>query len=123
MSDLTNSYFTLTTLDDIAVATFDRPHLSDEDNVEQLGYDLMALVDKQQFRKVVLVLGGVEYVNSSVLGKFITLHRKLGRLEGRLVLCSIHGTLREILEASRLLTYFTTTASVDDAIASFTAVS
>lgn len=109
------TYFTLTADDETVVASFHRTQLTDEDNVEQLGQDLFALVEKDNHRRVILNLSMVRFVTSAVLGKWITLHRKLVRSDGVLVLCNLQDGVREILEASRLLTYFQTAATLDEA--------
>jgi len=109
------SYFTLTTDDDCVVVSFHRTQFTDEDNLERLGEELFALVEQQQYRRVILNLALVRYVTSSVLGKWISLHRKLVRHDGRLILCQTQPEVREILEASRLLTYFHTADTVDAA--------
>ncbi len=106
------SYFDLEVDNEIAVATFRKEQFTEEDNLEQFGIELFALVDHYQFRKVILNLAKVQFVTSSVLGKLITLHRKLGRNEGRLVLCDIHGDLKNVLNTSKLLTYFSTARDV-----------
>jgi anti-sigma B factor antagonist len=114
-SDYSPAHFTLTTDGDTAVATFHRVRLTDEDNIEQLGQELFAIVDKLGFRKVILNLVSVQYATSAALGKWITLHRKLSRGGGTLVLCQMQDTLRSVLEASRLLTYFRTSEDMDGA--------
>lgn len=115
MTDITDyepSYFDLEVDNEIAVASFHKDQFTEEDNLEQFGNELFALVDHYQFRKVILNLSPVQYVTSSVLGKLITLHRKLGRNEGQLVLCEIHDDLGNVLSTSKLMTYFTTAKDV-----------
>ncbi|MCA9027574.1 MAG: STAS domain-containing protein [Planctomycetaceae bacterium] len=122
MTDFTNyepSYFDLEVDNEIAVASFHKNQLTEEDNLEQLGNELFSLVDQYQFRKIVLNLAPVQYVTSSVLGKLITLHRKLGRNEGQLILCDIHDDLKNVLTTSKLMTYFTTAKDVPAAKAAF----
>lgn len=96
----------------IAVAKFHYEQLTEEDNLEQLGQELFALVEQFQYFKIIADLTPLKYVTSSVLGKFITLHRKLVRNEGQLILCNIHPELREVLDTSRLLTYFNSAPDV-----------
>jgi len=112
ITDYEPSYFDLEVDNEIAVASFHKDQFTEEDNLEQFGNELFALVDQYQFRKVVLNLAPVQYVTSSVLGKLITLHRKLGRNEGHLVLCEIHEDLENVLTTSKLMTYFTTAKDV-----------
>ena len=122
MTDFTNyepSYFDLEVDNEIAVASFHKNQLTEEDNLEQLGNELFSLVDQYQFRKIVLNLAPVQYVTSSVLGKLITLHGKLGRNEGQLILCDIHDDLKNVLTTSKLMTYFTTAKDVPAAKAAF----
>ncbi|MFG0332182.1 MAG: STAS domain-containing protein [Maioricimonas sp. JB049] len=113
------TYFRCEVHDDVAVADFTAARITEEDNVELLGQDLFALVEKMNFRKVIVGLQAVEYVTSSVVGKLITLHRKLVRNEGVLIIYGIHGTLHDILDASQLTRYFNT---VDDRNDAFNAV-
>lgn len=107
--------FTCTADRETAVVTFHRDQITDEDNIERIGERLFALVEQDGHRAVILNLSMVRYVTSSVLGKWITLHRKLSRLNGQLVLCHLQADLHEILDTSRLLTYFQSAETVDDA--------
>ena len=109
------TFFTLIAEGDLAVATYHRPVLGDEDNIEQMGQELFSLVEQQGFKRVILNLSMVQYLSSATIGKWITMHRKLARMQGSLVLCEIQSSIRDILETSRLLTYFNTAESVDDA--------
>ena len=109
------SCFTCTTDDESVVVTYHRNQLTDEDNIERMGEDLFALVEQEGRRAVILNLSLVRFVTSSVLGKWITLHRKLARQGGTLVLCHLQHDLHEILDESRLLTYFQWTKTIDDA--------
>lgn len=101
-------YFNVESHGDAVVVRFNVPQLTEDLNVEQLGHDLFALVENFDHRQVVLRLSGVDYLTSSVLGKFITLHRKLHRLQGRLVVCELTPGVREVMRMSRLLDYFHT---------------
>jgi anti-sigma B factor antagonist len=100
---------------DILIVTFHRPQLTDEDNLEQMGEELFRFVEKDQHRRIVLNLAMVTFVTSSVLGKWISLHRKIARNSGAMVLCDLQPNVREILDASRLLTYFNSADTIDDA--------
>ena len=122
MTDITEfdpSYFDLEIDNGIVVVKFQKEQFTEEDNLEQFGIELYWLVDQYQFRKVVLSLAPVQYVTSSVLGKLITLHRKLGRNEGQLVLCDIHKNLENVLTTSKLMTYFTTAKDMSAAKSAF----
>lgn len=117
LSDQPNSYFTLEEHGDVLVVRFKSRLLNDEENIEQLGQALFALVEQSNWLKLVLDLSKVDYLTSSVLGKLITLHRKLHRSQGKMVLIGLTEGVDAILRTSKLLTYFAIAENRDAAIA------
>lgn len=117
LSQFTPLYFELEEAQNVTIARFVVPRLTDEENIEQLGHELFALVEQFDRRKIVLNMMAVQYVTSSVLGKLITLHRKLHRNDGALVLCSMLPPVLDVMRTSRLLDYFTVAADCPEAIA------
>ncbi len=114
--DFQPSFFSVRVIGDAVVAELDRSQIGDDENIEELGRELFALVDQYDFRHVVLDLHRLQYATSSVLGKMISLHRHLHRLGGRLVLCALTPPLEEILGRSQLLGYFHIAEDVDSAV-------
>lgn len=112
-----NSYITLSEHGDVLVVSFKMRLLNDEENIEQLGQELFSLVEQANWLKLVLDLTNVEYLTSSVLGKLITLHRKLHRCQGKMVLFGLSDGVDAILRTSKLLTYFAVAENRDAAIA------
>ena len=110
-------YFTLDERDGVTVVAFTSSHLTDEENIEQLGHEMFALVEQFNCRRVVVSLAPVEFLTSSVLGKLITLHRRLHRQNGRLAICDIRPPVADVLHTSRLISYFSTCLDVDSAVA------
>jgi anti-sigma B factor antagonist len=119
LSEFRSRYFTSTQQADVVVVTFNVSHINDEENIEELGHDLFALTEQYGFRKVILDMREVEYITSSVVGKMITMHRKLHRSEGQLVLCQLTSGVNEVLSASRLLNYFTHRETLEQALEQF----
>lgn len=111
------SYITLEEHGDVLVVSFKTRVLNDEENIEQLGQELFSLVEQANWLKLVLDLTNVEYLTSSVLGKLITLHRKLHRCQGKMVLFGLSEGVDAILRTSKLLTYFAVAENRDAAIA------
>lgn len=107
LADFRPRYLTATEHDGIVVVRLGASHINDEENIEELGHELFLLTDQFGFQKIVLNLSGVEYITSSVVGKMITLHRKLHRNRGKMVISDLTPGVRDVLDASRLLTYFT----------------
>lgn len=103
---------------DVVVVKLTRATLNDEENIEQLGHEMFAIVDQYDRDRVVLDLAGVEYMTSSAIGKIIALHRRLQRGKGQLVLCNLGDTVRETFTTASLLRYFQVAEDVDSAVAS-----
>jgi anti-sigma B factor antagonist len=101
------SHITTQEQGDVLIVRFRSRLLNDEENIEQLGQELFSLVEQFHWLKVVLDMSNVDYLTSSVIGKLITLHRKLHRCRGRLVLFGLSEGVDAILSTSRLLSYFT----------------
>jgi anti-sigma B factor antagonist len=116
LSDFHPRHFEVAEKDGQVVVTFLVSHINDEENIEELGHEVFALVDQFGFRKVALSMGNVEYITSSVVGKIITMHRKLHRLDGQLIICDLTPGVREILSASRLLSYFSVAETTAEAL-------
>jgi anti-anti-sigma factor len=52
--------------------------------------------------EVAVDLSGVGFAGSAALGNFVALHRAARQRGGRLVLCNVDPTVREVLRASKL---------------------
>ena len=110
------TYIALREQDDLLIVTFTISYLDDEENIEQLGHELFALVEQFGCRKLIVSLADVEFVTSSVLGKLITLHRKLHRNQGKLAICGLREGVASVMRTSKLMDYFTVTETVDEAV-------
>ncbi|NQV23233.1 MAG: STAS domain-containing protein [Rhodopirellula sp.] len=117
LADFQPRYFKVTEHGDIVVVRFGVSHINDEENIEELGHEMFLLTEQFGFQKIVLNMSGVEYITSSVVGKMITLHRKLHRNRGKMVVSDLTPGVRDVQDASRLLTYFTHCDTEEDAIA------
>jgi anti-sigma B factor antagonist len=107
ISDFQSPFLLLESRDETIVATVTRPSLSEEENIDIWGKDLLDLVDQYGCKQIVVSLENVTYITSAALGKLITLHRKLHRKDGRLVVCGILAGVDDVLQTSRLNDYFT----------------
>lgn len=65
---------------------------------------------------LVLDFGGVTYLASSGLRMLLLVVRQVNKLEGGLVLCTLTGTMRDTLEVTGFLPYFTVVATPDEAV-------
>ncbi|MFK7822464.1 MAG: STAS domain-containing protein [Planctomycetaceae bacterium] len=102
---------------DITVVKVAQEKLSEEQNLEEFGEQLFAYVEQYDCNQIALDCSQVVYASSSAIGKLITLHRKLKRVEGSLVVCGLQTSFTEILQTARLHSYFTIVDTVADAVA------
>ena len=112
-----SSFFTVVQEGDVYVVSIIKDQLTDVDNLEQFGQDFNLLIEMHEMTKIVVRLTRVKYMTSMAIGKLITLHRKLQRMKGKLVLCELMPDVAATLEAAKLLTYFTTTPDLASALA------
>lgn len=74
---------------------------------------------QQGYRRIVIDLGGVSYVDSGGLGQLVQVFATTARHGGTLKLLNVAKRLRDLLVVTRLLTVFDTFESEDEAVASF----
>ncbi|MBI3864790.1 MAG: STAS domain-containing protein [Planctomycetia bacterium] len=91
--------------------------LTEDVNLEQFGHELFALVEQFGCRRMVVDLNEVRVVTSAGLGKMITLHRKMHRLNGSVVFCDVQPAVEDVLRTSRLITYLTVAPNREAALA------
>ena len=92
---------------DITVVNFLDKKILDDQNIQLIGEQLMNLVDELGRSKILLNFGNVEFLSSAALGKLIVLNRKLGEVNGKLVLCNIDPQIYEVFEITKLNKVFT----------------
>ena len=83
------------------IATFVAQRL-DESNAESIARMLFDLVDRLGRHKLRLDLGAVEYLTSVVLGKLISLNKKVRAVGGELCLFNVRPQVYEIFEVTHL---------------------
>ncbi len=87
---------------DVTVVTFLQPRLLDAININEVGAELMDLVEKQKCSKIVLDFSNVEYLSSGVLGKLIALYKRARENQGTVALCGICDSILDIFKITRL---------------------
>ena len=87
---------------DVGIVRFLTSQVLDEMNVQQLGEELRQIVDKQYLVKVVINFERVKFLSSAVLGKLISLHKRLAKEKGRLALCCINKDVMQVFKITRL---------------------
>ena len=88
---------------DVTVVHFTGCNVSlDEETLDRIHDQLLALADEPGESDLLLDFGNVEYLSSAALGKFITLNKKVNAAQGKLVLCNIDPQIYEVFEITKL---------------------
>ncbi|MFW6158396.1 MAG: STAS domain-containing protein [Planctomycetota bacterium] len=103
----------------VTVVHFADTKVIDQRNINQIGAELDEMVDDGGVRKMLINMENVRYLSSAVLGKLISLHKKLLTNSGQLRLCSIAAPIFEVFEITRLDRVFNIHESEDEALAAF----
>ena len=102
--------------DDIGIVDFTTSRILDQSNVQQLGEEFDQLLDEHNLTKIVLDFEKVNYMSSAVMGKLITLHKKVANVGGQLRLCHISDSIFEIFEIMRFDKIFNISKTQEEAV-------
>jgi anti-anti-sigma factor len=107
------------TIGDVTVVEFLERLIWEMVQVEEIGDELTALVEKKGCRRVILDFTGVEMISSSTLGVLIRLKHSLDETQGRLVIAGLREELMRIFKITRLEQQFEFSADREAALALF----
>jgi anti-sigma B factor antagonist len=82
-------------------------------------YKLKELVMKMLEKKVekyVINMENVEYIDSSGIGALIYICSTIKKMNLRLLICNVHGSVKKVIELTKLMGYFPIAGTVDDAL-------
>lgn len=108
----------VSTVDGITVVTFVQARILSEKDVQVLGDELWALVDRDGCRLLVLDWKKIEFCSSAVIGKIVRLDKKVKDKNGKLRLCCMKPEIREVFQITRLDQVFEIKDTREEALAS-----
>jgi anti-anti-sigma factor len=68
-------------------------------------------------RRIVVDLGGVDYISSAGLNVLFSLAKQMHEIGGALALCALGSQVRRVFELAGYMPHFTVTATRDEAVA------
>lgn len=98
----------------VTLIRFNERRLLDEVIIREVGKELSNLAEADE-AKLVLVFESIEYLASAMLGKLISLQRKIKQVNGALALCQVPSPTMEVFRLSNLENYFAIYPTADDA--------
>jgi len=82
-------------------------------------YKLKELVMKMLEKKVerfIINLENVDYIDSSGIGALIYICSTIKKMSLKLVITNIHGSVKKVIELTKLMGYFPITPTIDEAL-------
>lgn len=104
---------------EVALAKLTRRELLEDETIEAVGEQMFLLVDNMGCRKLVLSLAATRRMSSLMLGKIMSVHKKMKAAGGRLALCGIDPDVYRIFETLRLPQLLTIYKDEQEALQSF----
>ncbi|MEM1305332.1 MAG: STAS domain-containing protein, partial [Planctomycetota bacterium] len=101
----------------VTVVTFADSKIIDEEEIQELGGELYALVEKDGLKKLVLNFSNVEFLSSAALGKLISFEKKVRNNKAQLVLTNIRPEIYEVFAITKLTKLFQIKDDEADALA------
>lgn len=104
---------------DVTVVHFRDQKIIEDLGIQELGQELVHLVETDKRQKLVLNFSSVDFLSSAALGKLITLDKKVKAQGGLLKLCNIRPEIYEVFTITRLDRLFDIKDDEADALAAF----
>jgi anti-anti-sigma factor len=101
---------------EVTVVRLKTPKLLDEDTIQAVFDPIYSLVSDMGRNNLVLNLAAFDHLPSMALGKLVMLNRKVQAGNGRLALCQLSPTVKEILETIHLGELFNIYATEQEAL-------
>src|SRR5215510_10243485 len=86
----------------MSLSSYTKAGILDETKLEELGRELMELLNKTTEERVILDFRNVKFMSSSMLGKLVQTHKKCGEFKVKLKLCSIDPEIRQVFKITKL---------------------
>jgi anti-sigma B factor antagonist len=78
--------------------------------------DSLQSVAEQKKNQLIINLEKVTYLNSTALGVLISAHANFVKRDGRVILCNVSSSIKNIFVITKLTLVFTITETLDEAI-------
>ncbi|MGA2546875.1 MAG: anti-sigma factor antagonist [Rectinemataceae bacterium] len=106
---------------DLNIRKSDRNYIIDVNGEMDLynSYKLKELVMKMLEKKVerfIINLENVDYIDSSGIGALISICSTIRKMDLKLFITNIHGSVKKVIELTKLMGYFPITPTIDDAL-------
>ncbi len=81
--------------------------------------DLVSKMVEKDVRKIVINLDAVSYIDSSGVGALIYICSIIKKLNLQLAMTNIHGSVKKVIDLTKLTDYFPITGTIEEALSLF----
>jgi anti-sigma B factor antagonist len=111
------THFTVNKIEKFSVIEFRLSSLMDPIILDEIGKELVRLVEEEDRRHIIMDFEKIEYVSSQAIGILLNMHKKLKALpHSMLVLCAVPPKIMELLKITRLDRVLTIKATQKEAV-------
>jgi len=104
--------------DGVLVVQFARPKILSDAIIQQIGCELLELVDKAD-GKILVNLQDVIFMSSSMIGRIVLFRKRCKGSGTEIKFCNVHPKVMEVFEITRLNKVFDIHDALDDALDAF----
>ncbi|MEQ8789172.1 MAG: STAS domain-containing protein [Pirellulaceae bacterium] len=104
---------------EVTVVRFVDRKILDAANIQELGEELFALVERESRKSLLLNFSSVEFLSSAALNKLIVLDKKVKAAGGVLKFCDLRPEIYDVFVITRLNQLFDIKPNEADALAAF----
>jgi anti-anti-sigma factor len=112
-------WMTVEAVGDVTIVRITLAEIADEKVAQQIGQQLLDLVETQGRRQLILNFAQVRMMTSTMLAKLLQLRKKMDAAGGRVALCETNPELHEVLDALRLPQLFSIYDEEEQAVRTF----
>ena len=104
---------------DVSMVRFQDRKIIDAANIQELGDELFALVEKDERKNLLLNFATVDFLSSAALNKLIILDKKVKAHSGKMRLCNLKPEIYEVFAITRLNQLFDIKNTEAEALSGF----
>ena len=104
---------------DVIIVEFLDRNILDEASIQQIGQEIIDLIDRAGNPKMVISFENVDHLSSAALGTLITINNRVRQKEGQLRLVHIDPQIYEVFQITKLNKLFHIYDTTEQAIKSF----
>jgi anti-sigma B factor antagonist len=94
-------------------------NILDEGNIQQIGDEIVSLIESEETPKVLISFSNVDHLSSAALGTLITINSKIKAKNGQLRLANIDPQIYEVFVITKLNRLFEIHDTTEEALQSF----